>query len=78
MRSPWRPPTQRGRIAYALAPVIAGLRWWLEFQQLALAACTTVPRALRCTVGESDLCALAQALCKLVAGAGFEPAAFRL
>jgi hypothetical protein len=37
--------------------------WWVVFRQVINSALISMPRAVPCLVGSSDLCVLAQALC---------------
>jgi len=37
--------------------------WWVVYRQVVNSALISMPRAVPCLVGSSDLCTLAQALC---------------
>ena len=37
--------------------------WWVVFRQVVGSALISLPRAVHCLAGSSDLCTLAQALC---------------
>jgi hypothetical protein len=60
----------RTRLAWAVA-LLGGLTllaaigwWWLVYQPVVLSALLSPAQALPCLVGSSDICTLAQALCK--------------
>ncbi len=60
-----RPPLPVGLIALGLLALFtAAAWWWVVYSQVVGSAALSVGEAAPCLVGTSDLCSLAQALCR--------------
>lgn len=60
-----RPPLPVGLIALGLLTLVtAAAWWWVVYSQVVGSAALSVGEAAPCLIGTSDLCSLAQALCR--------------